>query len=246
MSGLLQKESKTVKSDRSVAAAQLHRLNFGDGEPHSLEELERYEALLLGARRSDRLFSDALRTDKSPAEKLRRDELAPFLAFARHEGLPPATIFWKPVKDEGVDIKYRAYGQERELQLTTAYPLWEGASNGGYDNRLSMEKLSATGGFIGSGPFKRVGAAIIPTERPTSQEQVEKACEEGLISAFAKKSSHGDARITLLVYAVHFFPAVCDFGQFQTLIDSSLRNSEPLRFGRVVVIDPVGGFACSI
>jgi hypothetical protein len=70
------------------------------------------------------------------------------LNFANQEGLESTIRFRKPLHDDGVDIEYMVPGGAVvHVQITTAYPLWFDVSgnalNGGHQQRLQMEKLTA-------------------------------------------------------------------------------------------------------
>jgi hypothetical protein len=109
-----------------------------------------------------------VRIDTSPEEKLRRDELIPFLYFAEHEKLPASTPFRKPRREEGVDLEYALGDSIAKLQITTAYPVWFDADgealNGGHQYRLYLDKNTADGCLSGSGPFERQSDKITNNE----------------------------------------------------------------------------------
>lgn len=171
------KDTLHSKYDRSVAATRLEGPQFGDGEWHRLTELQNFEMKLWAKRQEDKDFSDAVRTDTSREEILRRDELVPFLLLAKHDDLPANTRFRKLVqkgtdREKGIDIAFQVPGSgESYLQITKAFPVWSNATaralNEGYQHRLFMEKLTAEDTILGSGPFKRCGSKILLCQSPT-------------------------------------------------------------------------------
>jgi len=239
---------------RSAAERLLPWPNFGDGNWHRLDELQEYENRLLTLRQKNPTVSDAVRTDTSPVEKLRRDELLPFLNLANHQELPLNTSFRKPIDECGVDIEYVAAGTLTRLQITTAYPLWLDSVglplNGGHQQRLKMEKITTNGQLIGCGPFERREDEILNNEGCNSWEEIETSHRLGLINAFQRKALHWDRNLILLVKGVEYFQNILDVQRFHVMVDSAAREAFqrekfPTRFIRVIVVDSGDGFIWS-
>lgn len=234
----------------SVAGKMLARPNFADDNNwHRLDELREFEDRLSLARQRDAEFSNAVRIDGSLEEKIRRDELLPFLHFARHESLPGSTLFRKPKPDVGVDIEYKAGGSVVQLQITTAYPVWRDQAgnpqNGGHQHRLLLEKLGSQNTVIGFGPFERCGDRILNNEQGLTQHGVEEAYQLGLENAFRAKSSHRAENISLLIRAVGY-SEVMDAECFHALVASAAQHESLQGFARVIVVDTGDGFMCSL
>lgn len=229
-----------------AANTRVARPALGDGEWRTLGELRAFELALLAERQRDPSFSDVVRLDNSPAEKLRRDELVPFLYMAHHESLPDATLFRKPQTEQGIDLEYAHDGTVMRLQITKAYPVWLNALgeavNGGYQYRLHMEKLTANGFLSGTGPFERRGGEIVHHEGCDTWDDKRAALLRGLIAAFEGKASHGSKDITLLVHAETFHMETCDARRFHDLIEDASHTVFPCKFGRVMVVDYGEGF----
>jgi hypothetical protein len=228
----------------NVASTRLPAVAFDDGQWRALGELRSYEALLSAERRADPTFSDAVRLDQAPVEKLRRDELLAFLNLAKHRGLTNEILFRKPIREEGVDIEYRgASGAVARLQITTAYPvLFDAKGNelpGGYQDRLLTEKLTSEGVVSGSGPFERRGDAIVGSdESGPCWADIERSCRLGVVRAFERKADHGDRDVSLLVKAVRYGEEIGqDVERFRAIIDAAASVVLPTRFAEVIVVD---------
>jgi hypothetical protein len=242
--------TREISMRRHAASSRLPEPKFDDGSWHTLGQLRTYENLLLQTRQGDKAYSDAVRVDTSRPEKLRRDELIPFLNLAKHLHLADATRFRKPVQDDGVDIEYQVDGSSLvRLQITTAYPVRHDATgnllNGGHQFRLEMEKLTNQGFLVGRGPFERRGTEIHSTEDCFSLDEIESACRLGLIYAFKTKSSHGTSDVALLVKAVGYYEALLEVASFNEMIEAAASVEFPRRFGKVIVVDSGDGFMWS-
>lgn len=239
--GELDWRKAAVAKRRSVANMRLAGPKFGDGNWHCLADLVRFEEQLLAARQQDKRFSDEVRIDNSPGEKLRRDELLPFLDLAQHEKLASTCIFRKPQDDRGIDIEYAVAGARYALQITTAYPTWMDASgkamNGGYQHRLHMEKLTGHGMLWGTGPYERRDGVIAHDESCTTSEQELNACRVGLVEALKLKSRRGLCGVGLLIGARGFYQKIFDPNRFNELVEASVRMVPPTTFDRIVVVD---------
>jgi hypothetical protein len=228
---------------RSVASTRLSAVSFDNGEWHALGELRAYEALLLSKRGDDQAFSDAVRVDRAPEEKLRRDEFLAFLNLAKHKEMSDPTLFRKPTRETGVDIEYRDDGRTVRLQIATAYRVaFDAEGNelpGGYQDRLLREKLTSDRLVSGFGPFERRDDKIVKNEGCEPCWQViERSCRLGIIRAFERKVDHGDNDVSLLVKAVRYYEETAqDVGRFRTIVDAAASVVFPSRFAEVIVVD---------
>jgi hypothetical protein len=135
------------------------------------------------------------------------------------------------------------------LQITTAYPLWFDSVgnplNGGHQFRLHMEKRTAQGSFMGSGPFDRRDGAIIHNEDANTWDEIEKSRRLGLIEAFRTKAAHGRHGINLLVHSVRYYESVPHFDRFSAIVEAAAVVVYPARFSKVIVVDYGDGFMWS-
>jgi hypothetical protein len=240
-----------MKRRSSVACTRLSADIFDDGEWHELGDLRGWEALLLSISQSDEAFSDAVRIDTAPGEKLRRDEWLAFLNLAKHRSMPHAALFRKPMHETGVDVEYMQSGDPIvRLQITTAYRVRFDAQgkklHGGHQDRLFREKLTSEGRLSGTGPFERRGDEILSNDSCEAWEQIEDSCRLGIIEAFEGKANHGAKDVSLLVKAVRYYEETMqDVDRFRSIMNAAAAVRFPMRYGEVIVVDYGEGFIWS-
>jgi hypothetical protein len=114
--------------------------------------------------------------------------------------------------------------------------------NGGHQHRLLMEKLTAKGELVGSGPFARRGEEIQNHEGCDSWDEIERSLLLGLEEAFSLKARHGAKDVTLLVRAVDYYKTIIDFERFRAIVEWAAAVVFPNNFAAVVVVDDGEGF----
>ena|SRR5579885_695354 len=214
---------------------------FEHGPTYTIGALRMFERDLSAARQADRALSNAWRIPTTPDMKRWgkiREETYPIKLLADHKGYPDeATFQLRPVAFPGVDADIDARGEQFNLQITIADPIWGDADarvqHGGYDNRLLLEALNRQGFVHGSGNFRRDGDQIVCDEPVKGGSDRADACRQALVAALTRKAKpKGQTAARLLIYARGFTVHIVDEG-FATVAAEAVQKFEQISGQRV-------------
>jgi hypothetical protein len=215
---------------------------FLRGPWYSFTEFTAFEDQLLVARREDKDLDLALGVGRERWMKLRNNELYPLFYFARHLGIEADASFKICADGAEADVELMHGTCIRQLQVTTAGPLWPAEENWGRDYVLHMEKLKVEGEVTGTGPFRREADGSISnrTEAISTAER-NPPYLAGLVEALRGKQRHRLPDCELLVYAGTY----CQMMSRESFLDlarAALATVPIEGFAKIHIFDSDEGF----
>jgi hypothetical protein len=213
---------------------------FRRGSIYSIGALRDFERELLHARQNDPSLSAEWRVPKGEIRSWAkiREETYPLKLLADHQGLADDWRF--RLMPEGyaspIDIELWRGEITRNLQITTADPIWQEGSNGGYDQRLVMEALNSGDAVHGIGAFMRTDGKIVAQVQCASIKDDWNACVAGLVAAFERKRGHAGNRCELVIFARSYHRNTIDIG-FRNVVDAVIARIGRLHFEHIYIFD---------